>query len=328
MTENLDLISVIVPIYNAETTLKKCIESILDQCGVAIELILVDDGSTDQSRKICDGFAARYSNIKVYSQKNAGPSSARNKGLQLATGSFISFVDSDDYLEEQMYAQMMGVMRSDKTDLCCCGITKLINNHIVKLPIARCARKVSPLEYLHDMVLTSLGGYAYNRVYKREIIGAVKFDKDRNFAEDLIFNCSIWEHLGSVSYISSCPYVYTFREGSLSNKSENFIIDGEWAFSGIGSELKKVLPKKNEDIDEVLSCREAKQALDGIRIFAGKPQYRKMRNELLHIGKRNLKSYFKLEPQLYKKVLALITLYAPEWVLALLMNLWNRSSCV
>ena len=94
-----ELISIIVPVYNVEKYLKKCIDSILNQTYSNIEILLIDDGSTDNSGIICDNFKKRDSRIKVVHKKNSGVSSTRNYGLDLATGKYISFVDSDDFVE-------------------------------------------------------------------------------------------------------------------------------------------------------------------------------------------------------------------------------------
>ena len=101
------LISVIVPIYNVEKYLTKCIESIINQTYKNLEIILVDDGSPDKSPIICDEYAKKDNRIKVIHKKNGGLSDARNYGMSLATGEYISFIDSDDYIDEEMYEKHM-----------------------------------------------------------------------------------------------------------------------------------------------------------------------------------------------------------------------------
>ena len=101
--QKMELISVIVPVYNVESYLEKCIESIQNQSYKSLEIILVNDGSTDSSGDICDKYAAHDKRIKVIHKKNGGLSSARNAGLEVANGDYIAFVDSDDYIEITMY---------------------------------------------------------------------------------------------------------------------------------------------------------------------------------------------------------------------------------
>ena len=101
------LLSVIVPVYNVENYLSRCVDSILSQSGVTLEVLLVDDGSTDASGKICDSYAARDDRVKVIHKENGGLSSARNTGLDRASGDYVTFVDSDDYLEPEAYGPML-----------------------------------------------------------------------------------------------------------------------------------------------------------------------------------------------------------------------------
>ncbi len=121
--DNIPLVSVIVPVYNVERYLEKCINSICSQSYPHIELILVDDGSTDHSGEICDRYAEANSNIKVIHQKNAGQSKARNSGIDLAKGELLLFVDSDDYICDQMLERMYARMVQDQSDLALCGYT-------------------------------------------------------------------------------------------------------------------------------------------------------------------------------------------------------------
>ena len=111
------LLSVIVPVYNVENVLNHCIDSILNQTYPNIEIILVDDGSKDESGCICDDYARRYSNIKVFHEANGGASSARNKGLTHATGEYIGFVDSDDYISSGMYQYLYELIKQYGADV-------------------------------------------------------------------------------------------------------------------------------------------------------------------------------------------------------------------
>lgn len=123
MDEN--LISIIVPVYNIEEYLPRCIESILAQTYTNLELILVDDGSTDKSGEICDKYAKEDNRVRVHHKKNGGSSSARNMGIQLAKGQYLGFVDSDDYIEADMYKRMMEAVVSDG-----CNIVQVARDEI------------------------------------------------------------------------------------------------------------------------------------------------------------------------------------------------------
>lgn len=111
------LISVIIPVYNVEKYLRQCLESVIGQTYINLEIILVDDGSTDGSSKICDDFAAIDDRIVVIHQYNAGLSSARNAGLDIMKGDYVSFVDSDDWIEKDMFAILLSSLEDEKADI-------------------------------------------------------------------------------------------------------------------------------------------------------------------------------------------------------------------
>ena len=114
-------VSVVIPVYNVKDYLSHCLESLLSQTGVSLEIILVDDGSKDESGVLCDHYAAEYPFISVIHQKNSGVSTARNTGLQHASGDFISFVDPDDWFAPGAYLAMVQAMEKDESDAAFCG---------------------------------------------------------------------------------------------------------------------------------------------------------------------------------------------------------------
>ncbi len=129
------LISVIIPVFKVEKYLEKCIKSIVNQTIENLEIILVDDGSPDQCPKICDYWASKDSRIKVVHKKNGGLSDARNAGLDIAKGEYISFIDSDDWVALDMYEIMLKAMKEENADICACGIMGCYQNKNVPMPI-------------------------------------------------------------------------------------------------------------------------------------------------------------------------------------------------
>lgn len=126
------MISIIVPIYNVEKYLPKCIESIINQTYTDLEILLIDDGSTDNSGLICDKYASIDNRIRVIHKKNGGLSDARNVGLDICKGKYISFIDSDDYIELTMYEKMIKIMINQKVDIVSCNYNHIYNNN--KIP--------------------------------------------------------------------------------------------------------------------------------------------------------------------------------------------------
>ena len=119
-----NLISVIIPVYNAEKFLNKCLDSVIGQTYKNLEIILVDDGSQDDSGKICDEYAQKDNRIKVIHKENGGDSSARNTGLKMATGKYITTIDSDDWIELNAYEDMLKVLLEKNVDIVRCGFYK------------------------------------------------------------------------------------------------------------------------------------------------------------------------------------------------------------
>ena len=124
-----DLISVIVPVYNVEKYLVQCINSILNQTIKNLEIILVDDGSLDNSGKICDEFSKKDDRIVAIHKENNGLSSARNAGLEIANGNYIGFVDSDDWLDEHMYEILLKLIKENNSDISCCDFFKTADSN-------------------------------------------------------------------------------------------------------------------------------------------------------------------------------------------------------
>ena len=121
-------LSILIPVYNVEKFLNRCLDSVLNQKINEIEIILVDDGSTDKSSKICDDYSKKYDNVKVYHKKNGGASSARNYGIDKTIGKYIWFVDSDDKLEENSIKSIIDIMEKEKSDVIVCNSKKVYEN--------------------------------------------------------------------------------------------------------------------------------------------------------------------------------------------------------
>ena len=176
-------VSVIVPVYNAKDYIIRCIDSILEQTFKDIELILIDDGSTDGSELICDRYKSNNT-VKVIHQENRGVSSARNRGLEVATGTYVAFVDSDDYLEKNMLQQMLGGLAS--SDLVMCGYYKE-NKRYQGVTERKIVNKVDAM--MNVMQNDGFKGFLWNKLFKRSIIEKNKlmFSDNIHMCEDLLY---------------------------------------------------------------------------------------------------------------------------------------------
>jgi glycosyltransferase involved in cell wall biosynthesis len=202
------LISIIIPVYNSEKTLNRCVNSILNQTFMDWELLLVDDGSTDKSGKICDQYALKDFRIRVFHKKNGGVSSARNTGLDYAIGSWITFVDSDDFIDATFLDTLI---RLQSSDLCISGI-QFINNETILLP---------PEEYIKienvaelDNLLNKLYFTApWGKVYKNEIIqkNNIRFNINLKIGEDTDFVLKYLLYINDIRLISR-PLYHFFND--------------------------------------------------------------------------------------------------------------------
>lgn len=205
-------VSVIVPVYNTEKYLPRCIESILAQTFTDFELILVNDGSTDNSGKICDEYAKKDSRIVVIHKENGGASSARNKGLEIVQGEWISFVDSDDYILVTHFQSIYTINSNVELKI---GEMETFSNDIIRIsPIIH--KIISVSEIISNYKSVNLYSPC-SKLYKKNIIvnNGLRFDENVTVSEDLLFNL---KYLLLCKRIEFCPNaIYRY------NKVENFI---------------------------------------------------------------------------------------------------------
>lgn len=211
-------ISVIVPIYNAEQYLETCLKSIIAQSFINLEIILVDDGSTDQSLKICTTYADRDSRITVVHTSNHGVSSARNTGISWASGTYVSFVDADDSLEADMYSKLLTVIEDISCDMVSCGFAVFPRHNQKRGGDIQLKVFQNNTDILNDFLTRQTGGMGvWNKLFKRSLIGDIRFDTSLKHNEDKLFLFEIYKQCHSYSHITYEGYRYYNREGSASN---------------------------------------------------------------------------------------------------------------
>lgn len=216
MTES--LVSIIVPVYNTADYLEDCIHSIINQTYQNIEIIMIDDGSTDDSGKICDILSCRDQRIRVIHQDNQGSGAARNAGLLATKGKYVSFVDSDDYIHPQFIEKMVFAIDDGKYDVCCSdlqyfsnmqSVRALINQSCGDCPVKVLTQKEMILSLLHQTCECSV----VNRMYKSSIIReeGLRFQKQYRFWEDMEFNLDYHGKIKSTAAVLN-QYLYFARE--------------------------------------------------------------------------------------------------------------------
>ena len=216
------LVSVIVPVYNVESYVAKCIESIVNQTFKDLDIILIDDGSTDSSGSICDRYAEKDKRIKVIHKVNGGVSSARNAGLDIAVGEYIVFVDGDDYINSQMIETLYSVIVENNSDLVMCNYIH-VNENGEKVGISE-LRITQPQVISSDWMLErvsrgwTFGAIIWNKMYKSRLFNELRYPSLNN-GEDEFVSHHVMARAEKAVIIPDVLYYYTLRQGSLT-KSE------------------------------------------------------------------------------------------------------------
>ena len=238
MQEN--LISIIVPVYNVSKYLRHCVDSLLRQTYENIEILLVDDGSTDDSGELCDQFMESDNRIRVIHQKNQGVSVARNEGLRQARGSWVMFVDSDDWVEPEICETLLDRALKSNCDICGCDLLKEVEGerpqiqavykHDVLIQKPEMESLVATLLHKniegthynrsvmngHSCIQALLGPYC--KLYRKDIVDGIEFPQHIQYAEDTLFVLRVMIGASSVAWVNQALYHYRFWPMSLVNK--------------------------------------------------------------------------------------------------------------
>ena len=240
MNTKKSLISIIVPVYNVQDYLYRCVDSLLRQTYSNLEIILIDDGSTDRSLDMCKKFAEADARIKIISQPNKGIGAVRNIGLSCARGEYVAFVDSDDWVEPDMYELLLGVMVNECADIICCShfrdkenksdLSNVIGNNILTLTREEAFEALREEKFVLN--------FLWDKLFRREVLENIVFPEKRQF-EDLIVSCHWLYNARKIIYLPLPKYHYSIRSGSLTNGVDTFNL--KWRY-----EMVKALVEQNE----------------------------------------------------------------------------------
>ena len=221
-----DLISIIIPVYKVEKYLEKCIESVLKQTYTNLQIILVDDGSPDNCGKICDEYAKKDPRIEVIHKVNGGLSDARNVGIAKAKGKYIGFVDSDDYIKEDMYEILINLIKEYDSDVSICNLYDVIDGKEYIRNNENGIQEYSRLEILKEVLLDkNIQSYAWNKLYKKELFDEIKYPIGKKY-EDIGTTFYVFEKCNKIVVTSEPEYYYLKRSDSLvNNVTESTVLD-------------------------------------------------------------------------------------------------------
>ena len=217
-----NLISIIVPVYNVEQYLSKCIDSIINQTYKNLEIILIDDGSTDKSGEICDKYKNEDKRIIVIHQLNGGVSAARNTGIGVAKGKYILFIDSDDWIEKD-YVSSLFTYAGDDT-IVCCGYKRIFDDKIIENSVKKFTElnKVEFLNLLQDYelekhkkpVVNPIGNYMCNKIYPAQLFRSIRFPIGYVY-EDAFISIRLFSQISKFIVLPEAGYNYVVRNDSI-----------------------------------------------------------------------------------------------------------------
>lgn len=213
------MISVIVPVYNAEKYLRRCLDSLRSQAYHNMEFVLVDDGSSDKSSEICDQYIIKDARFCVHHQENSGAAAARNAGLAVAKGDWIGFVDSDDYVEPDMYAYLLDLAQRHNADIAQCGAIIEENNEKTVCNTAKQESFFKLCEPIPTLVWNYMLNYNCCRLYKSKMLNGVYFDSKYVIGEDVLFNLEAICRSRSIVFGTDAKYHYIQNNESLCHAS-------------------------------------------------------------------------------------------------------------
>ena len=275
------MVSVIVPAYNIAPYIEKCAKSILGQTYADIQLIIVDDGSTDDTPMLCDKIAERDSRVVVIHKENGGVSSARNAALKVATGKYISFIDGDDFIEPTLYEDAINAMQQN--DAGC-----FMFEYVLDKENGSCTHSVTPSKYGvidgQKAFLYSIGNehrFLWGKIIERELLKGITFNEDIILGEDTLFVCQALLGLKRAVYTSNAYYHYVIREGSaVHSPFKRKKLSGVVAYQKV---LK--MAEENKLESAIITCKDSvvNLAFQLIRKIFESPKYPEQKQDLKYL---------------------------------------------
>ena len=219
-------ISIIVPVYNMEVYLNRCVDSILAQTYKNIEVILVDDGSKDSSPEICDQYASQDSRVKVIHKVNGGLSSARNAGLDVASGDYIGFVDSDDYISPEMYSLLATRLDECDADIANAKYVRVdeYGNTTPSKVTHTSDEDICAVQFVRELMLHTGDVSVCTKLFRAELFHSARFPEGK-LNEDLLFMIDVFSNVNKVSFVDHIGYFYFTRSESISSGYGKAVID-------------------------------------------------------------------------------------------------------
>ena len=300
-----ELISIIVPVYNVERYLEKCVNSIINQTYKNLEIILVDDGATDSSGNMCDELAKSDNRIKVYHKENGGLSDARNYGVERATGDYIGFVDSDDYIDSEMYEKLYEAIKKENVDVAECSLKVIYPGKIELFTDEKYYKVLGKTEYLEEyLTIKKIFGSVWTKLIKSDVAKKLVFPKGKLY-EDTYYAYDLIEKVDRYVIMNNPYYNYLMRENSITNAKFNpRILD----LIEIVEKFHKTTYENYPGLKEAADCRKMYAYFSVLNSILLEENYRdnEYYSEILNYFKRNYISLLKNKYINYNRKLSVI----------------------
>lgn len=245
-------ISVIVPVHNAENYLEKCLNSIIPQLSDQDEILLMNDWSTDSSTQICEEYSKKYNNIFTQYNENGGPSKTRNLGIEKATGKYLLFIDSDDYLKENYVVKMLEDIENYELTVCSYSFVYEDLNKIQEQKYSnKLGNVIIPKDDFIKLYHVQLLNLVWNKIYRADIIkkNNIRFDEKITKGEDLLFNLDYIAHINTeIKIINESLYYYVTKPAGLNRSFREPIKDRMERTSLVYNKMKNITTKHNNEI--------------------------------------------------------------------------------
>lgn len=321
----MEKISVIVPVYNVEKYIEKCVDSIIRQSYPYLEIILVNDASTDISGKLCDDLAKKDERIKVFhNKKNSGVSSARNIGIQIATGDFIGFVDGDDIIERDMYEILISNFKRYNADIVACKERILLPNGVVYGDI----QEDKVIVYQGEEIIANflmnkeISISVQDKIFKHELLKNISFQTEMKYNEDKLFCYYALKKCNKYVQQNISKYNYVMRENSASHMAKfkeylkivdvNRFIEND--VKTYGTDIQKIGAKLNLQLSILAACRRGAETKE---IYSQRAEYIKLVKEL----RGEKVEYFLIDSK--KRKMEFMILKRFPYIYSLLVRLYN-----
>ncbi len=319
------LITIIIPVYNVEKYLEKCLRSVQQQSYGRLEILLIDDASTDQSGMVCDAYARQDARFCViHLPQNGGVSHARNLGMERASGDYIGFVDADDFIEKDMFEKLYGNLQKHRADISICGVERVGFGKFTNIRQADSPCVLPGRKAIVAMIEEQAFGWeVYSKLFTRTSIGKCRFDEKIHCGEDVLFLYQVFQTVGRISYQPDKLYHYVFRDngamrGKFSERRYTEFLVYEFLYKDSEAQFPELLVRIQEKILNI-NIRFAVNIIDNGEIRGGKLHryLQKFRTNIRHYYSREALALLE-----YKKIAAeVILLYGSEklfWIVVVI----------